>query len=141
VRIERSLRARALGYRYDETRVEQITLKTKGADGLPEHIPAKKTTVTHKELPPDVTAGMYWMNNRARGRWQNTQKVDGTIKHEHDHTHKLDLTQYTTEELQNLRNLTMKGQTRDLPSSTEENSAPGPGSTAREGARLLRRHA
>lgn len=52
-----SLRKRAMGYRYDEVKVEE------SQDGI-------KKTVTTKEVAPDPVAQIFWMTNRQRDKWK-----------------------------------------------------------------------
>lgn len=59
--VENALLKRALGYSYTET-------KTKRKNGK---ITEKITTT--KEVVPDTTAQIYWLNNRMRDKWRNKQ--------------------------------------------------------------------
>ena len=52
-RVESALYKRAIGYEYDEVCTEV------GPDGT-------KTKTTTKQVAPDVTAQIYWLNNRRR---------------------------------------------------------------------------
>ena len=38
-----------------------------------------------KYFPPSVSAAMYWLNNRDKGRWGNVKKheIEGNVRHEH----------------------------------------------------------
>lgn len=55
-----------------------------------------------KYFPPNITAGMYWLNNRDKERWGNTKKLEvgGTIKHQGVLPYEdMDLSKLSTEEL------------------------------------------
>lgn len=57
--VENALLKRALGYDYQEERVE-ISQK----DG-------RKVTQTVKHVPPDTAAMIFWLKNRRRDRWRD----------------------------------------------------------------------
>lgn len=61
-RVESALYKRAIGYEYTETSKEV------GPDGT-------KTKTTTKQVVPDVTAQIYWLNNRRPDRWRNKQDI------------------------------------------------------------------
>lgn len=61
--VENALLKRALGYKYEEKKVE------KGPDG-------SKTTVTIKEVTPDVTAQIFWLKNRKPEQWRDKRDVE-----------------------------------------------------------------
>lgn len=56
-RVENALLRRALGYEYTETVTEK--------DG-----PRVKLKVIKKQMPPDVTAGIFWLRNRRADKWK-----------------------------------------------------------------------
>lgn len=62
--VENALLKRALGYEYTET-VKEI--KENGNKII------KKTT---KQVAPDVTAQIYWLNNRKPKKWRNKQDIN-----------------------------------------------------------------
>ncbi len=61
-RVESALYKRAIGYEYTETSKEV------GPDGV-------KIKTTIKQVAPDVTAQIYWLNNRRPDRWRNKQDI------------------------------------------------------------------
>ena len=61
-RVESALYKRAIGYEYTETSKEV------GPDGV-------KIKTTVKQVAPDVTAQIYWLNNRRPERWRNKQDI------------------------------------------------------------------
>ncbi|WP_302950909.1 hypothetical protein [Holdemania filiformis] len=61
-RVESALYKRAIGYEYTETSKEV------GLDGV-------KIKTTVKQVAPDVTAQIYWLNNRRPDRWRNKQDI------------------------------------------------------------------
>lgn len=70
IAVENALLKRALGYDYEETVTEVVEMP----DGSKRrHI--KKTT---KQVVPDVTAQIYWLNNRRPDRWRAKQQADAT---------------------------------------------------------------
>lgn len=68
-KVERALFKRAIGYRYIERKRERIKERFKSF---------LKRTVTLKEVPPDVTACIYWLGNRNPKRWRNKQEIQHT---------------------------------------------------------------
>ena len=62
--LEDSLFRRAMGYSYEETKIE------KESDGR------AKITKTTKELAPDVGALIFALKNLAPGKWTNSDKVE-----------------------------------------------------------------
>jgi transposase-like protein len=70
IQVENALLKRALGYDYEEVMTEVVEMP----DGSKRrHI--KKTT---KQVVPDVTAQIYWLNNRRPDRWRAKQRADAT---------------------------------------------------------------
>ena len=68
--VENALLKRALGYEYEET----VTEIYKDPDGVErQHIRKNK-----RHMPADVTAQIYWLNNRRPDRWRNRKAVDET---------------------------------------------------------------
>lgn len=68
IQVENALLKRALGYTYEEKKVET------GGDG-------QKVTRTIKEVVPDTTAQIFWLKNRRPDRWRDKQdiRVSGTL--------------------------------------------------------------
>lgn len=65
-----SLFKRACGYSHPEDDIRTVAL---GANMGSEIV----ITPTIKHYPPDTMAGMYWLNNRQRGRWSRTPDPNG----------------------------------------------------------------
>lgn len=59
IQVENALLKRALGYEYDEQRIEKSD-----KDGT-------KIIQTVKHVPGDVTAQIYWLKNRRPDRWRD----------------------------------------------------------------------
>lgn len=74
IQVENALLKRALGYDYQEERVE-ISEK----DG-------RKVTQTIKHIPADVTAQIYWLKNRRPDKWRD--KPGEAAKMEQSDAHK-----------------------------------------------------
>lgn len=62
-RVERSLYARALGYKHDEVDIRVI-----------DNVLVKTPIVKH--YPPDTTAGIFWLKNRRPGEWRDKQEME-----------------------------------------------------------------
>lgn len=61
--VENALLKRALGYEY-ETKVTEVKANGKG------DIIEKQIKTTKKVVPPDVTAAIYWLNNRRPDKYR-----------------------------------------------------------------------
>jgi len=70
--IEKSLRRRALGFRFSET--------TKELSALPDPETGKAKMITTKKvrkfIPPDTKAIEFWLRNRRNKRWPNKQELN-----------------------------------------------------------------
>lgn len=70
--VENALYKRAIGGRYEETKIEIMP------DG------SKKATQIVKEVPPDATAAIFWLKNRKPKQWRNdaveTEKEADALK-------------------------------------------------------------
>lgn len=64
IQVENALLKRALGYDYDEQRVEKSD-----KDGT-------KIIQTIKHVPGDTTAQIFWLKNRQPGKWRDKPKED-----------------------------------------------------------------
>lgn len=65
IQVENALLRRALGYDYQEERVE--VSEDKG----------RKVTQTLKHVPGDTTAQIFWLKNRRPDKWRDKPTVDG----------------------------------------------------------------
>lgn len=83
IEVENSLYKRAMGYRYDEVTLE---------GGV------EKRRVT-KEVPPDVTAQIFWLKNRKPAQWRDRLNVDAKMEHSGDVTMREEHTQHIIHEL------------------------------------------
>lgn len=79
---ESKLLQRALGYEYTEVVEEDVTFDTR-SNGKKISIPATKRKVHHKQMAPDVTAIMFWLQNRNPERWKNVSRVEARVEHNH----------------------------------------------------------
>lgn len=68
--VENALLKRALGYKYEEK-----TYETKW-DESQERFREVLTKRVTKEVSPDTTAQIYWLNNRKPKQWRNKQDID-----------------------------------------------------------------
>ena len=82
--IERSLRDRAAGYNFIETRIKEIKIKTKDKAGKVLTLPAQQVTTTERHIPPEVGAIEMWLYNRRPDRWRSRKfvQVDKTDRRE-----------------------------------------------------------
>lgn len=62
--VENALLKRALGYEYEE--VKMIATENGG----------KRVEKTRKQVPPDVTAQIFWLKNRKPKEWRDKQEVE-----------------------------------------------------------------
>ncbi len=75
-RVELSLYKRALGYDYEETKVEGST--EKNAEGREVFIP-QRLTRTKKHVPPDTAAAMCVLTNRDPDHWKHRQEFTHVV--------------------------------------------------------------
>jgi hypothetical protein len=68
IEVENALYKRTIGYEYTETRKEF------------EGEALAKETETVKFVPPDVTAQIFWLKNRAAERWRDRAKDETGVK-------------------------------------------------------------
>ncbi len=68
--VENALLKRALGYEYEEKTYE---IKYDEKTGKSEEKLTKRVT---KQVAPDTTAQIYWLNNRKPKNWRNKQDVN-----------------------------------------------------------------
>lgn len=66
-RVERSLYARALGYKHDEVDIRVV-----------DNVLVQTPIVKH--YPPDTTAGIFWLKNRRPGEWRDKQEMEHSGK-------------------------------------------------------------
>lgn len=61
--VEAALYRRAVGYTYDEVKVNSYVDNSQNQRQF--------RTVTTKEIPPDVTAAIFWLKNRRPEKWRD----------------------------------------------------------------------
>ncbi len=69
-RIERSLYQRAAGYGF----VEQQAIKVK----VSQYEETVEVVDLERHMPPDTTAGIFWLKNRRSADWRDKQEVEHT---------------------------------------------------------------
>jgi hypothetical protein len=67
-RVERSLYQRAVGYSYEAVKIFMPAGRAK---------PVYAKYIEH--VPPDVTAGIFWMKNRDPQHWRDSQKMEHVL--------------------------------------------------------------
>lgn len=70
IQVENALLKRALGYKYTETTKQLVANSKTGKTEL------KVTKEIEKEMPPDVTAIIYWLKNRKPEIWKDKQNIE-----------------------------------------------------------------
>lgn len=78
--VENALLKRALGYDWVETLEERTEYPTGRADedGQPIMRESVKHRTVTRHVPGDVTAMIYWLNNRRPDRWRNRPAADSS---------------------------------------------------------------
>ena len=94
-RVEKSLIENAVGYNHPAIHFSVINDKV-------------VETPYIKHYPPNVTAQIFYLKNRARDRWMDVHKIEGQV----NHRHVLDLTNCSLEQLNALETI---GLTKELP--------------------------
>jgi hypothetical protein len=67
-RVERSLYTRAVGYSYEAVKIFMPANRAK---------PVYAKYIEH--VPPDVTAGIFWMKNRDPQHWRDSQQLEHVL--------------------------------------------------------------
>jgi len=103
-RVEESLYQRAIGYTHTEERIVTEARERPGSgkskgDAQQTKV-VRKETIT-KTVAPDVTAQIFWLCNRGRGRWRHVQRIEHTGPDGGPIDYR-DLSGYTDEELQRI---------------------------------------
>jgi hypothetical protein len=68
LRVERSLYSRAVGYNYEATKIFMPANRSK---------PVYAPYIEH--VPPDVTAGIFWLKNRGPQHWRDSQQLEHVL--------------------------------------------------------------
>jgi transposase-like protein len=110
--VEDALLKRALGYKVKERQQKSTYIRYKEDRNLPAiQVPAKEVIIIEKEVPPDVKAAMYFLNNRRGKRWSSVSNVN--IQSEHKVASvamKADLSKMNADQLRTLRQLVQQTQ-------------------------------
>jgi hypothetical protein len=67
-RVKRSLYARAVGYNYEAVKIFMPANRAK---------PVYAKYIEH--VPPDVTAGIFWLKNRDPQHWRDSQQLEHVL--------------------------------------------------------------
>jgi hypothetical protein len=67
-RVERSLYTRAVGYNYEAVKIFMPANRSK---------PIYAPYIEH--VPPDVTAGIFWLKNRDPQNWRDQQNIEHSL--------------------------------------------------------------
>lgn len=98
-KVVRALYKRACGYNYEDTHITVI----KDKDGISP--PVIISTPVVKHVPADIQAAIFWLTNRQRKYWSNTQKFDIDAKINHTVP---DLSDLSNDELALLQKMGLK---------------------------------
>ena len=85
INVEAALVKRATGYEFDEDTMEQVVDENTGERVL------RVTKRVKRHVVPDPKAAIFYLRNRNRERWPDTQKHDGSIRVTLTHEEMLDL--------------------------------------------------
>jgi hypothetical protein len=108
-KVEQSLLKRALGYEFTE-RTERVVMligKKKFQD-IEVAVPARETVTTHKTMPPDVKAIMFWLQNRNSDRWKSVAYIQAQMNQNKTITHvnvDADIQNMSVEQIKALRSM------------------------------------
>jgi hypothetical protein len=100
MKVAETLGQRALGYDYTETE----TAEHMDRNG---HI-RTLTKVTHKHMPPDVTAIIFYLKNRHRDQWADVNRVEVDTHMTVDVVERMDLTVLTAAEREMVKSIAIK---------------------------------
>ena len=77
-KVKKTLRARALGYEYEEKTVKykRTPVKDKNGKVIRWEMRPVERTVYKKAMPPDVGAIAWWQKNRDSARWKDRKAVE-----------------------------------------------------------------
>ena len=130
-RVEKALMSRCIGYTYDETTIENISVKGKDSDGTSIRIPAQKVSITTKTIVPDVRAIIYWLEHRQPQRWPAIKQILETRgSMEHQHSGKVEIERLSDDELSEFRNLLIAAAARPAAIDASTTFSGGDGSMA-----------
>lgn len=79
IQVAKALFRRAVGYKYTETLVEEIS-HCPGCKITKKSNPLRKRVI-YKELPPDVGAATMWLKNRQPSKWRDRNDINHLIEH------------------------------------------------------------
>lgn len=124
-KIEKTMLQRALGYDYEEHSIKRTTI-TAGKGKAKVRLPAEEHTVTKKHAVPDMTAIMFFLQNRNPARWRNVKYLiaDGEVRTVDRKEFSLDIKSCTQEELQVIRAMLVRK--KELAESIEVESTEKP---------------
>lgn len=69
-KVAAGLYKRAIGFKFEETTIENTMLTTVSQAGNVEMTPGVLVKRVKKMVPPDVTAQKFWLTNRQPGEWK-----------------------------------------------------------------------
>ena len=101
-KVSHSLYLAAIGYSHPDQVVLSNRIRKYNDKGICIYEHTEPLIVdTVKNYPPNVTAAVKWLQARQPQQWGNKLEIKGKV----DHTHKLDLSQFSEEELEVIKKL------------------------------------
>jgi len=100
MKVAETLGKRAMGYDFTEIEIAEHVTRNG------EIVETKK--VTHKHMPPDTVAIIFWLKNRRRDLWADVNKTEVDAKYQIDISKKLDLSIMTEEEKALIKSIAIK---------------------------------
>ncbi|MFW6246754.1 MAG: hypothetical protein ACOC22_01065 [bacterium] len=101
-KVAHAMYKKAIGFKYKDAHVLTNRIKKRDSKGkVIEEYTEPLVVEVDKESLPDTAAGFKWLGARQPDKWSQKTHIEGTVKHDH----KLDLSDFSIEELKVLDKL------------------------------------
>lgn len=100
MKVAETLGKRAMGYDYVETEIAEHVTRNGGI--------VETTKITHKHMPPDTVAIIFWLKNRRRDLWADVNRTEIDQRVQVDIAAKMDLSICTPDEQALLKSIAIK---------------------------------
>jgi len=128
-KVEKTLVLTALGRYYEETTEQDIKVFGKSLDGMKVLVPAHKTIVHRKYLPPNPAAIFFYLQNRMPERWKNTYRIESRSEQVQtsniEHNINMDLSALNKNDLELLRGLIKRMEEKKINGGVSTNDGAG----------------